>query len=342
MNSSSLSTDSRSALSAALEELRRRRAEIEELRRERTEPIAVTGMACRFPGGSDTPERFWQLLGRGLSAITEVPAERWDVEEYYDADPARPGKMSTRCGGFLDDVEDFDAHFFGISPRECASLDPQQRLLLEVAWEAFENAGLPPERVYRSPVGVFVGITCFDHAIRLGASPDNFGAYAGTGSALNMGAGRISYFFGLTGPSMAIDTACSSSLVALHLACESLRTKESKLALAGGVNLMLSPEVMVSFSQARMLSPGGHSKTFDDDADGYVRGEGCGLVVLKRLSDALADGDRILGVVRGSAVNQGGPSGGLTVPSGPAQQRVIERALLQAGASPVEVDYVEA
>ncbi len=342
MNSSSPSTDSRSALSAALEELRRRRAEIEELRRERTEPIAVTGMACRFPGGSDTPERFWQLLGRGLSAITEVPAERWDVEEYYDADPARPGKMSTRCGGFLDDVEEFDAHFFGISPRECASLDPQQRLLLEVAWEAFENANLPPERVYRSPVGVFVGITCFDHAIRLGASPDNFGAYAGTGSALNMGAGRISYFFGLTGPSMAIDTACSSSLVALHLACESLRTKESSLALAGGVNLMLSPEVMVSFSQARMLSPDGHSKTFDDNADGYVRGEGCGLVVLKRLSDALSDGDRILGVVRGSAVNQGGPSGGLTVPSGPAQQRVIERALLQAGASPGEVDYVEA
>jgi acyl transferase domain-containing protein len=281
-------------------------------------------------------------MEQGRSAITEVPAKRWNIDEYYDPNPAAPGKMATRHGGFLSDVDLFDTHFFGISPRECASLDPQQRLLLEVAWEAFENANLPPERVHRSLTGVFIGITCFDHALRLGTSPDNFGAYAGTGSALNMAAGRVSYFFGLTGPSLAIDTACSSSLVALHLACESLRARESDLALSGGVNLMLSPEVMVSFSQARMLSPDGRSKTFDAAADGYVRGEGCGLVVLKRMADALADGDHILGVVRGSAVNQGGPSGGLTVPSMSAQQRVIERALLQAGASPHEVEYVEA
>ncbi|MET0647637.1 MAG: type I polyketide synthase [Pyrinomonadaceae bacterium] len=342
MNPSPSGIDLRSALSAALEELRHRRAELEALRGERTEPVAVIGMACRFPGGCDTPEQFWGLLAEGRAATAEVPDARWDAEEFYDPDPAAPGKMATRRGGFLGDVDGFDPHFFGISPRESASLDPQQRLLLEVAWEAFENAGLPPERVYHSQTGVFVGITCFDHAIRLAASPENFGAYAGTGSALNMAAGRLSYFFGLTGPSLAIDTACSSSLVALHLACESLRAGESRLALCAGVNLMLSPEVMVSFSQARMLSADGRCKTFDATADGYARGEGCGIVLLKRLSEAVADGDTILGVVRGSAVNQGGPSGGLTVPSGPAQAAVIERALRQAGASPLDVDYVEA
>ena len=342
MNPSTSGIDLRSALSAALEELRHRRAELEALRGERTEPVAVIGMACRFPGGCDTPEQFWGLLAEGRAATAEVPAARWDAEEFYNPDPAAPGKMATRRGGFLGDIDGFDPHFFGISPRESASLDPQQRLLLEVAWEAFENAGLPPERVYHSQTGVFVGITCFDHAIRLAASPVNFGAYAGTGSALNMAAGRLSYFFGLTGPSLAIDTACSSSLVALHLACESLRAGESRLALCAGVNLMLSPEVMVSFSQARMLSADGRCKTFDAAADGYARGEGCGVVLLKRLSEAVVDGDTILGVVRGSAVNQGGPSGGLTVPSGPAQAAVIERALRQAGASPLDVDYVEA
>ncbi len=344
MNSPSPNIDSplRSALAAALEELRHRRAEIDALRAERTEPVAVIGMACRFPGGCDTPEQFWQLLERGQCAVTKIPVDRWDADEYYDPDPAVLGKMATRYGGFLREVDSFDTSFFGISPRETASLDPQQRLLLEVAWEALENANFPMEQVYGSPTGVFVGITCFDHAIRLGGSADNFGAYAGTGSALNMAAGRISYFLGLTGPSMAIDTACSSSLVSLHLACESLRKKECGLALAGGVNLMLSPEVMVSFSQARMLSADGRSKTFDAFADGYVRGEGCGVVVLKRFSDALADGDTILGVIRGSAVNQNGPSGGLTVPSAAAQQQVAESALLQAGVAPNEIDYVEA
>jgi acyl transferase domain-containing protein/acyl carrier protein len=332
----------RSALIAALAELRQRRAEIEALKRRENEPVAIIGMACRFPGGGDTPEQFWQLLDEGRSAITEVPASRWQVDDYYDPDPAVPGKMATRYGGFLRDVDSFDTHFFGISPRETASLDPQQRLLLEVAWEALENANLPPEQVYASPTGVFVGLTCFDHAIRLASSLNNFDHYAGTGSALNMAAGRVSYFLGLTGPSMVIDTACSSSLVSLHLACQSLRAKESNLALAGGVNLMLSPEVMVSFSQARMLAADGRSKTFDAAADGYVRGEGCGVVVLKRLADALADRDTILGLVRGSAVNQNGPSGGLTVPSAAAQQRVIEQALAQAGVSPDEVDYVEA
>ncbi|WP_175038004.1 type I polyketide synthase, partial [Burkholderia contaminans] len=330
------------ALKAALDELRLRRAEIAALRSDRNEPIAVIGMACRFPGRSDTPDAFWQLLDGAHDAVTEVPGERWDIDRYYDPDPSTPGKMATRHGAFLERVDQFDAAFFGIAPREATYLDPQQRLLLEVAWEALENAHLAPERFRQSATGVYVGITCFDHAIQVSNASMPSSSYAGTGSALNMAAGRLSFVLGLTGPSMAIDTACSSSLVCLHLACESLRSRESNMALAGGVNLMLSPEVMVSFSQARMLSPDGRCKTFDAAADGYVRGEGCGMVVLKRLADALADGDRVLGIVRGTAVDQGGAGGGLTVPSRDSQERVIRRALNQAGLAPGDVSYVEA
>ncbi|WP_176091036.1 non-ribosomal peptide synthetase/type I polyketide synthase [Burkholderia ambifaria] len=330
------------ALKAALDELRLRRAEIAALRSDRNEPIAVIGMACRFPGRSDTPDAFWQLLDHARDAVAEVPGERWDIDRYYDPDPSTPGKMATRHGAFLERVDEFDAAFFGIAPREATYLDPQQRLLLEVAWEALENAHLPPERFRQSATGVYVGITCFDHAIQVSNAATPSSSYAGTGSALNMAAGRLSFVLGLTGPSMAIDTACSSSLVCLHLACESLRSRESNMALAGGVNLMLSPEVMVSFSQARMLSPDGRCKTFDAAADGYVRGEGCGMVVLKRLSDALADGDRVLGIVRGTAVDQGGAGGGLTVPSRDSQERVIRRALNQAGLVPGDISYVEA
>ncbi|KVP52034.1 hybrid non-ribosomal peptide synthetase/type I polyketide synthase [Burkholderia ubonensis] len=330
------------ALKAALDELRLRRAEIAALRSDRNEPIAVIGMACRFPGSSDTPAAFWQLLDHARDAVTEVPRERWDIDRYYDPDPAAPGKMATRHGAFIERVDQFDAAFFGIAPREATYLDPQQRLLLEVAWEALENAHLAPERFRQSATGVYVGITCFDHAIQVSNASTPSSSYAGTGSALNMAAGRLSFVLGLTGPSMAIDTACSSSLVCLHLACESLRSRETSMALAGGVNLMLSPEVMVSFSQARMLSPDGRCKTFDAAADGYVRGEGCGMVVLKRLADALADGDRVLGIVRGTAVDQGGAGGGLTVPSRDSQERVIRRALNQAGVAPGDVSYVEA
>ncbi|PAK15956.1 hybrid non-ribosomal peptide synthetase/type I polyketide synthase [Burkholderia ubonensis] len=330
------------ALKAALDELRLRRAEIAALRSDRNEPIAVIGMACRFPGSSDTPAAFWQLLDNARDAVTEVPRERWDIDRYYDPDPAAPGKMATRHGAFIERVDQFDAAFFGIAPREATYLDPQQRLLLEVAWEALENAHLAPERFRQSATGVYVGITCFDHAIQVSNASTPSSSYAGTGSALNMAAGRLSFVLGLTGPSMAIDTACSSSLVCLHLACESLRSRETGMALAGGVNLMLSPEVMVSFSQARMLSPDGRCKTFDAAADGYVRGEGCGMVVLKRLADALADGDRVLGIVRGTAVDQGGAGGGLTVPSRDSQERVIRRALNQAGVTPGDVSYVEA
>jgi len=330
------------ALAAALAELRQRRAEIEVLRAARYEPIAIVGMACRFPGDSDTPQKFWQLLQAGRDAIVEIPRDRWEIDQYYDPDPSTPGKMSVRSGGFLSHVHDFDAAFFNISPREATYLDPQQRLLLEVAWEAIENANIASHRLRESSTGVYVGITCFDHAIEVASDGGRSSSYLGTGSALNMAAGRLSFALGLTGPSMAIDTACSSSLVCLHLACESLRSGESRMALAGGVNLMLSPEVMVSFSQARMLAPDGRCKTFDADADGYVRGEGCGMVLLKRLSEAMAEGDRILGVIRGTAVDHGGASGGLTIPSRNSQVRVIRRALQQAGISPSEVSYVEA
>jgi acyl transferase domain-containing protein len=329
-------------LRAALDELRQRRAEIEALRRERSEPVAIICMACRLPGGADVPRAFWDLLNAGVDATTEVPRDRWDADAYYDPDPAVVGKMITRRGGFLQHVDRFDPQFFDISPREAAGMDPQQRLVLEVAWEAIENANLPADALYQSPTGVFLGISCFDHALRATAAVGGMPTAAVTGSALDMGAGRLSYLLGLTGPSVAIDTGCSSSLVGLHLACQSLRVRDCDLALAVGVHLILSPEVMVSLSQARMLSPDGRCKTFAAAADGYSRGEGCGVVVLKRLSDARADGDVILGLVRGSAVNQNGPSSGLTVPSAIAQQRVIRRALEQAGVTPDEVGYVEA
>ena len=331
----------KAALQRAIDELGRQRAEIESLRRDKREPIAVIGMACRLPS-ADTPDEFWSLLDRGTDAVTEVPHARWNADAFYDADPSAAGKMMTKSGAFIRGADMFDPQFFGIAPREAQSMDPQQRILLEVAWEALEHANIPPTSLYGSATGVFIGITCFDHAIRMSRSAAQFDSYAGTGSALNMAPGRLSYVLGLTGPSMAIDTACSSSLVSLHLACQSLRERESEMALVGGVHLILSPEVMVSFSQARMLAADGRSKTFDASADGYSRGEGCGVVVLKRLAGAVADRDTILGVIRGTAINQDGPSGGLTVPNGASQQKVIRRALDAAGVAPAAVGYVEA
>lgn len=308
-----------------------------------SQPIAIIGMSCRFPGGAGTPRAYWQLLREGRDGIGLIPPDRWDVEAYYDPDPDAPGKMYSRHGGFIEDVDRFDPQFFGISPREAVSMDPQQRLLLEVCWEALEDAARPPDTERGSRTGVFVGITANDYSELLArgglASLD---AYSMTGNALNFAAGRLSYVLGLQGPSLAVDTACSSSLVAVHLACQSLRSGDSRMALAAGVNLMLSPVAHVVLSRARMLAADGRCKTFDAAADGYVRGEGCGVVVLKRLSDAMADGDRVLAVIRGSAVNQDGPSGGLTVPNGPAQQAVIRDALARAGVRPHQVDYVEA
>ncbi|HEX8825342.1 MAG TPA: SDR family NAD(P)-dependent oxidoreductase, partial [Archangium sp.] len=307
------------------------------------EPIAIVGMACRLPGGADTPEAFWRLMREGTDAISEIPPERWDVESWYDPDPEVPGKMYVRAGGFLREVDRFDPRFFGISPREAESMDPQQRMVLEVAWEALERAGQDASGLRNSRTGVFVGITTSDYGrVILQGPPEDIDAYFASGTSLNVVAGRLSYTLGLQGPSMAVDTACSSSLVALHLACQSLRAGESTMALAAGVNLMLSPESTMAGCRARMLAPDGRCKTFDASANGFARAEGCGVLVLKKLSEAQAQGDNILAVIRGSAVNQDGPSSGLTVPNGLAQQEVIRQALRSAGVAPAEVSYLEA
>ncbi|MCP4286260.1 MAG: polyketide synthase, partial [Gammaproteobacteria bacterium] len=306
-------------------------------------PIAIVGMACRLPGGVNTPAEFWQLLVDGVDAITEIPSDRWEVNAFYDPDPETPGKMYTCSGAFLEAVDRFDARFFGISPREAVGMDPQQRLLLEVSWEALEYAGLATERLRGSRTGVFMGL-CADDYIRLSVKaddPSTINPYNSLGNARSVAAGRLSYVFGLQGPTMQVDTACSSSLLAVHLACQSLRTGECNMALAGGVNLILSPETTISFCKMKALSPDGRSKTFDAAADGYGRGEGCGVVVLKRLSTALADGDNILAVIRGSAVNHDGQSNGLTAPNGVAQTDVIRQALQNADAKPADIQYVE-
>ncbi|NJK64218.1 MAG: SDR family NAD(P)-dependent oxidoreductase, partial [Synechococcaceae cyanobacterium SM2_3_1] len=309
-----------------------------------TEPIAVVGMACRFPGDATTPEAFWEKLRQSYDAISEIPAERWDVDAYYDPDPTIPGKSYCRYGGFLKDVDQFDPTFFGISPREAKFIDPQHRLLLEVSWEALERAGQIPNRLQGSPTGVFVGITLNDYStmIQFAGESESAQAFGVTGGPLNAAAGRISYTFGLTGPAVAVDTACSSSLVAIHQACQSLRLGECEMALAGGVNLILTPGSMIATAQAQMLSVDGHCKTFDARADGIGRGEGCGVLVLKRLSDALREGDPIQAVIRSSAVNQDGPSSGFTVPNGQSQQELIRRALAQANLEPQEISYIEA
>ncbi len=307
-----------------------------------SEPLAIVGMGCRFPGGGDSPEHFWQALDAGVDAIREVPADRWDVDRFYDPDVAAPGKMSTRWGAFLDRVDGFDPAFFGIAPREAASMDPQQRLLLEVAWEALEDAGLPQARLAGSRSGVFAAVYGSDYAQHLFASRDAIDAYTSLGTAHHIAADRLAFWLDLHGPSLVINTACSSSLVAVHLACQSLRSGECDLALAGGVSLILSPDLGISLSKWGFMAADGRCKTFDARADGFVRGEGCGVVVLRRLADALADGDRVLAVVRGSAVNQDGRSSVLTAPSGPAQERSIRDALGAARVDPAWVSYVEA
>lgn len=306
--------------------------------------IAIIGMACRFPGGADTPERYWENLRNGIDAISEAPRSRWDLDEFYDANPDAAGKMYSRWGGFLSNIDQFDPGFFGIAPREAHGMDPQQRMLLEVSWEALERAGLPAAQLAGTETGVFLGFCLSDYAqLHLYSSdPSRIDAYSGTGSVGSVAAGRLSYVFGLQGPCLAVDTACSSSLVSVHLACQSIRKGECDVALAGGVNLLLSPNVTVYFSRLTALSPDGRCKAFDASANGYVRGEGCGMIVLKRLSRALADGDRILAVVRGSAVNQDGRSNGLTAPSGKAQEQVLRRALADARLNPADIGYVEA
>ena len=312
-------------------------------RRARGEPIAIVGMGCRFPGG-DAPETFWQLLRGGFDAISEIPADRWDVDRFYDPNPEAVGKMYTRRGGFLRKVDLFDPQFFSISPREAVGIDPQQRLLMEIAWETLEDAGQPPELLETGRTGVFVGISNCDYS-RLGSRRHdlkNIDTYTATGTATSIAAGRLAYFLGLRGPCMAIDTACSSSLVAVHQAIESLRKGECNSALAGGVNLILEPAAMIALSEVRALSPDGRCKTFDQSADGYARGEGCGMVLLKRLSDAVKDGDRVHALIRGSAVNHDGHSNGLTAPHGPSQESLIREAIADAGIEAADIDYVEA
>ena len=314
---------------------------LEAVQRAKSEPIAVIGMACRFPGGADEPESYWAVLRDGVDTVVDMPADRWDVDACFDPDPAAAGKMYVRKGGFLSRVDGFDPGFFEISPREAASMDPQQRFALEVAWEALEDAGLSPSDLAGSAAGVFMGATTSDYAGLL-ARDGTLDAYFSTGNALNAIPGRIAHVLGLQGPCLAVDTACSSSLVAVHLACQSLRAGECDAALAGGVNLILSPDVTIAMCRARMLAPDGRCKTFDAAADGYARGEGCGVVVLKRLSDAVAAGDRVLALILGSAVNQDGASGGFTVPNGRAQEALIRRALANASVQPADIDYLEA
>ena len=334
-----------SPLKQALLALEEMQVRLDAAERAAHEPIAVIGLSCRFPGGANDPDSFWKLLQEGKDAISEVPRARWDIDAFYDPDPDAPGKMNTRFGGFLEgvDFEGFDAQFFRTAPREAASMDPQQRLLLEVAWEALERAG-QAQALTQSATGVFVGIGMNDYSqvqLRSG-DPSRIDPYTAAGNFLCFAAGRISFLLGLQGPCLALDTACSSSLVAIHLACQSLRAGECQMALAGGVQLILSPEPTIAIARTRALAPDGRCKTFDARADGFVRGEGCGIVVLKRLSDAVAAADNILAVIRGSAVNHDGPSAGLTVPNGTAQENVIRQALKAANVSPDQISYVEA
>ncbi len=306
------------------------------------EPIAIIAVACRFPGSPD-PDAYWEVLSGGVDAIREIPEDRFDVDEFYDPDRQTPGKMYTRSGGYLDSVDKFDPEFFGISPREAVWIDPQQRLMLEIAWEGLERAGYSPASLRGSRTGVFVGVAANEYSHLLSNdSMENLEAHFITGNALNAIAGRVAFTLGLEGPAVAVDTACSSSLVAVHQAGQALHSGDCDLALAGGVNVLLSPASLIAASRAQMLAPDGRCKTFDAAADGYARGEGCGILVLKRLSDAQRDGDRICAVIRSSAVNQDGASSGLTVPNGGAQQRLISAALARAGLGGADVDYLEA
>ncbi len=331
-----------SPVKRALLEIRELRARISELESAAREPIAIVGMGIRAPGGVRDVASFAELLWGGVDAITPIPPDRWSLEAWYDELQDTAGKMTTRYGGFLTDIQHFDAEFFGIAPVEAASMDPQQRLVLQLAWEALENAGHAPASLAGTRSGVYLGIANSDYGRALFAHPQAIDPYFSTGCAYSVASGRLAYFLGLQGPAVSLDTACSSSLVALHLACQGLRLGECDLALAGGVNLIVTPELNVNFSKAGMMARDGRCKTFDAAADGYVRGEGAAMLVLRRLRDAQNDGDRVLAVIRGSAMNQDGRSNGLTAPNGPAQEAVIRAALQAANVTPAQIGYVEA
>jgi acyl transferase domain-containing protein/NADPH:quinone reductase-like Zn-dependent oxidoreductase/SAM-dependent methyltransferase/aryl carrier-like protein len=308
------------------------------------EPIAIVGIGCRFPGGADSPSAFWKLLCEGVNAIRTIPPDRWNFKRFFHADPGTPGKTNARWGGFIDDIDRFDAAYFGISPREASLMDPQQRLLLEVTANALEDGGLPMERIAGTRTSVFIGISSFDYAgIQQGRGQlRSIDAHSNTGGALSIAANRISYFFDLLGPSLALDTACSSSLVAVHLACQSLWREESSMAVAGGVNVLIRPEPFIGFSRLSMLSPDGRCRAFDAGANGFVRSEGAGMVVLKPLFQALENRDGIYALILGTASNQDGRTSSLTVPSERAQEELVREACRQAGVAPAAIQYVEA
>lgn len=336
--------DTASLLKQALKELKKSKDSVQRLEKEKHEPIAVIGMGCRLPGGVTSPDKLWSLLENGVDAITDMVDQRWSSDQVYDPNPEAVGKLYTKANGLVDDVDLFDAEFFGIAPVEARLMEPQQRFLLETTWDALEHAAIAPDSLMGSKTGVYIGICHmgYSHMQAKYCGPEDISPYDGTGNAHSVASGRLSYLLGLQGPSISVDTACSSSLVAIHLAVQSLRKGESDLALAGGVNLILEPTTSMIFARAGMLSPEGRCKTFDADANGYVRGEGCGVVVLKRLSDALRDGDNVLAVVRGSAVNQDGKSQGITAPNELAQEKVLRAALEDARLKPQDVTYVEA
>ena len=334
-------------LDEALQEIDRLRQQLQAVERAQgQEPIAIVGMGCRFPGGVNTPEAFWELLVSGGEALRDLPASRWDVDAYYDPNIPSPGKMYVRQGGYLDDaaIEQFDPQFFGVSAREADRLDPQQRLLLEVSWEALEHAGIAPGNLKGSQTGIFVGQYWDDYSMQriYAAPPGDIDRYAQLSALRGLSAGRIAHVLDVHGPALQVDTACSSALLAVHLACQSLRQGECDLALAGGVSLILAPEHLIGICQMQALSPDGRCKTFDAKADGFGQGEGCGMVALKRLVDATRDGDRILALIRGSAVNHDGHSRTVTTPSGPAQRAMLQQALDNAGVEPHQIGYIEA